>query len=105
MINKDSISLMKDGAILINTSRGGVVVEQDIADACKSGKLKGYAADVLEHEPIKPPHPFMEIDNIIITPHVASRTFESVQRQGLRAANNLVNYLNGSKDYIQANKF
>jgi D-3-phosphoglycerate dehydrogenase len=105
MINKDRIALMKDGAILINTARGGVVVEQDIADACKSGKLKGYAADVLEHEPIKPPHPFMEVDNIIITPHVASRTFESVQRQGLRAANNLVNFLNGNKDYIQANKF
>jgi len=104
-INKNSIATMKDGAILINTARGGVIVEQDVADACKSGKLLGYGTDVLEHEPMQPPHPFQEVDNIILTPHVASRTYESVQRQGLRAANNVVNYLKGDKDYVQANKF
>jgi D-3-phosphoglycerate dehydrogenase len=60
---------------------------------------------VLEVEPPKPGHVFQDLDNVIITPHVGSRTFESVQRQGLRAANNLVNFLNGDKDYIQANKF
>jgi D-3-phosphoglycerate dehydrogenase len=105
MINRDSLAMMKDGAILVNTARGGLVVEADIAEACKSGKLRGYAADVLETEPIKTPHPFQEIDNIMITPHVGSRTYESVQRQGLRAAMNLVNYLNGHKDYVQANPF
>jgi D-3-phosphoglycerate dehydrogenase len=105
MINKNSIALMKDGAILINTGRGGLVVEQDIVDACKSGKLRGYGADVLDVEPIKVPHPFQEVDNILVTPHIGSRTFESVQRQGLRAVNNLVNFLNGNPDYIQANKF
>lgn len=104
-INKDRIAFMKDGAILINTARGGVIVEQDVADACKSGKLWGYGADVLETEPMKSPHIFQEIDNIILTPHVGSRTYESVQRQGLRAANNLVNFLNGNPDYIQANPF
>jgi D-3-phosphoglycerate dehydrogenase len=104
-INKERIALMKDGAILINTARGGCVVEQDVADACRSGKLTGYGADVLATEPMKSPHVFQEIDNIILTPHVGSRTFESVQRQGLRAVNNLVNYLNGNSDYIQANPF
>jgi len=94
---------MKNTAIVLNTARGGLVVEQDIADACKAGKLGGYGADVLEHEPMKPPHPFMEIDNIIITPHVGSRTFESVERQAMRATLNIVNYLNGEKDFIQAN--
>jgi D-3-phosphoglycerate dehydrogenase / 2-oxoglutarate reductase len=54
---------------------------------------------------MKPPHPFQDVDNIILTPHVGSRTYESVQRQGLRAVNNLVNYLNGKPDYIQANPF
>ena len=83
---------MKKGAILINTARGGLVVEQDIADACKSGQLGGYGADVLEHEPLKRRHPFKEVDNIIITPHVGSRTFECVERQALRAAINIVNY-------------
>jgi D-3-phosphoglycerate dehydrogenase len=104
-INKERIAMMKQDAILINTARGGCVVEQDVADACKSGKLFGYGADVVDPEPMKTPHVFQEIDNIILTPHVGSRTFESVQRQGLRAANNLVNFFNGNPDYIQANKF
>src|SRR3954447_3121131 len=75
-INKQSIGLMKDGAILVNTGRGGLVVEQNVADACKSGKLRGYGADVLETEPMKTPHPFQDVDNILVTPHVGSRTFE-----------------------------
>jgi D-3-phosphoglycerate dehydrogenase len=104
-INKARIAKMKKGAIIINTARGGLINEQDVADACKSGQLGGYGADVLEEEPQKPGHPFVEIDNIIITPHVGSRTFESVERQAMRATLNIVNFLNGEKDYIQANKF
>ncbi|MDA8377351.1 MAG: NAD(P)-dependent oxidoreductase, partial [Planctomycetia bacterium] len=105
MINKRSIAGMKDGVMIINTARGALVVEQDIVDACKSGKLHGYGSDVLEYEPLRAPHLFQTVDNIIITPHVGSRTYESVQRQGLRAAANLVNFLTGNSDYIQANKF
>lgn len=105
VINRNSISTMKDGAILINTARGGLIVEQDVAEACKSKKLRAYGADVLDIEPIKTPHSFQVIDNILVTPHIGSRTYESVERQGLRAANNLVNFLNGIPDYIQANKF
>ncbi len=104
-MNKSRIAAMKKGAIVINTARGGLVVEQDIAEACESGHLGGYAADVLEHEPPAPDHPFTKIDNIIVTPHVGSRTFESVERQALRATLNIVNYLKRKKDYIQANKF
>jgi len=105
MINKDTIALMKPKALLVNTARGALINEQDVADACKSSRLWGYAADVLETEPMKSPHIFQEIENIIVTPHIGSRTNESVQRQGLRAANNLVNFLKGNKDYIQANAF
>lgn len=104
-INKSVLSQLKKGALLINTARGGLVVEQDVADACRSGQLGGYAADVLEQEPIKPPHPFQELNNIIVTPHIGSRTFESVERQALRATANIVNFLNGDKDFIQANPF
>ncbi len=104
-VNKNTIALMKDNAILINTGRGGLVVEADIVEACKSGKLKGYGADVLETEPMKTPHVFQGVDNILLTPHVGSRTNESVQRQGLRAANNLINFLTGKPDFIQANPF
>src|SRR4051812_1307803 len=104
-INKTRLAAMRKGAIIINTARGGLVVEADVAEACRSGQLGGYGADVLDHEPPAPGHPFNEIDNILITPHVGSRTFESVERQAMRATMNIVNYLNGEKDFIQANSF
>ena len=104
-INAERIATMKDGAFILNTARGGLVTEADVAEACKSGKLGGYGADVLNHEPPEPGHPFAGIDNVLITPHVGSRTFESVERQALRATHNLINFLNGDADYIQANKF
>ena len=105
MFDKEMLSKMKKGAYLINTARGGMVVEKDIADACKSGHLGGYGSDVLDKEPPAKDHPFREIDNIIVTPHIGSRTFESVERQAMRAVTNLVQFLTGGKDYIQANKF
>jgi len=105
MFNADLLSKMKKGAFLINTARGGLVNETDIAAACKSGHLGGYGTDVVNHEPPPADHPFRDIDNIIVTPHVASRTFESVERQAMRATLNIVNFLKGDKDYIQANTF
>ena len=51
------------------------------------------------------PHPYDNIDNILVTPHIGSRTFESVERQAMRATLNIVNFLQGDKDYIQANRF
>jgi len=105
LVNRDLIAKMKRGTMVINTARGALVVEKDIAQACKSGQLGGYAADVLDKEPPPADHPFREIDNIIVTPHVGSRTFESVERQALRAVQNLVNFLSGDEDYIQANTF
>jgi len=104
-INAERIKTMRDNALVINTARGTLVDEADLAEACQSGKLLGYATDVLGEEPIQAPHPFQEIDNVLITPHVASRTFESVERQAVRATLNLVNYLRGKDDYIQANEF
>ncbi|MFQ5982467.1 MAG: phosphoglycerate dehydrogenase [Woeseiaceae bacterium] len=104
LLNKDSLAKLKQGALVINTARGGLVVEEDIAEACRSGQLGGYGGDVLCTEPMQPGHPFQDIDNIIITPHVGSRTFESVERQAVRATTNLIEYLNGGDDYIQANE-
>jgi D-3-phosphoglycerate dehydrogenase len=104
-VNRSFISKLKKGAVIINTARGGLVNEADIAEACKSGQLGGYGADVLDIEPQKAPHIFQDIDNIIVTPHVGSRTFESVERQALRAVQNIVEFLKGGKDYIQANQF
>jgi D-3-phosphoglycerate dehydrogenase len=90
---------------VINTARGGRVNEADVAEACKSGKLGGYGTDVVNVEPMQTPHPYQGVDNILLTPHVGSRTLESVGRQAMRATLNLVNFLSGEDDYIQANKF
>ena len=105
LIRAETIHLMKDTAIIVNTARGTLVNEADVAEACRSGKLGAYATDVLAEEPMKTPHPFQDIDNIVVTPHIGSRTLESVQRQAMRATDNLVNFLTGKEDYIQANKF
>ncbi len=104
-INTARIATMKKGAWVINTARGGLVVEADVAAACKSGQLGGYATDVVDIEPPPSDHVFMGIDNIIVTPHIGSRTFESVERQAMRAATNLVQFLTGGTDFIQANKY
>ena len=104
-IDRHRIALLNPGAIVINTARGGLVNELDVAEACRDGRLGGYGGDVLEHEPIRAPHPFLDLDNIIITPHVASRTFESVARQAMRATQNLVNFLTAQEDFVQANPF
>lgn len=104
MINEKSIAMMKDNVIVINTARGTLVDEQAVAAACKSGKLLGYGTDVVEPEPMVTPHVFQEVDNVIVTPHVGSRTYESVGRQAMRATLNLLNFLNGDDDYIQANE-
>jgi D-3-phosphoglycerate dehydrogenase / 2-oxoglutarate reductase len=97
------IATLKRGAIVVNTARGALVDEAAVAEACRSGALGGYATDVLEKEPPPPDHPFTGIDNIIVTPHVGSRTNESVERQGIRAARNIVNFLAGDPDFVRAN--
>ncbi len=103
MICADSIRNMKDGAILINCGRGELTNSVDIAAALESGKLSGYGADVLDKEPPPADHPLLGAKNCIITPHVGSRTFESVQRQAGMATQNLVNLLKGEKALAQVN--
>jgi D-3-phosphoglycerate dehydrogenase / 2-oxoglutarate reductase len=105
MINAEKIAEMKDGVIVLNCARGELVDTNDIAAALASGKVGGYGADVLDEEPPAANHPLFTAPNCIITSHIASRTYESVERQALRATHNLINYLNGDSDFIQANKF
>jgi D-3-phosphoglycerate dehydrogenase len=102
-LSKERIATLKKGALVVNTARGGLVDEVAAAEACRSGALGGYATDVLEKEPQVADHPFVAVDNIIVTPHVGSRTVESVERQGLRAARNIVNFLPGDPDFSRAN--
>ncbi|MBP5519452.1 MAG: D-2-hydroxyacid dehydrogenase [Treponema sp.] len=80
MINKDSLSLMKKSAFLINTARGGFVVEQDLADCLKSGGIAGYAADVILNEPMNKDCPLLGCPNCVLTPHIAWAPKETRQR-------------------------
>jgi D-3-phosphoglycerate dehydrogenase len=105
MINKEKIAEMKDGVIVLNCARGELVETDDIRDALVSGKVGGYGADVLDEEPPRAGHPLFTAPNCVITSHIASRTYESVERQAMRATNNLINFLKGDPDFIQANRF
>ena len=71
MINAAAIAAMKPGAILLNTARGGLIDEQAVADALRSGKLRAYAADVVAKEPIQPDDPLRSAPNCVLTPHIA----------------------------------
>lgn len=80
LINKDSISKMKDGVILLNTARGGLVNENDLFEALTAGKLRGAAVDVVSAEPMAADNPLLNAPHCIITPHMAWAPLESRQR-------------------------
>lgn len=96
MINKASISKMKDGVIIINTARGGLIVEKDLAEALESGKVYAAAVDVVSTEPIKKDNPLRYAKNCIITPHIAWAAKEARQRLMDIAEDNLKNYIEGN---------
>jgi len=81
------------GLLLINTARGELVNEQAIIYGLEKDILSGYVTDVMENEPMEKNHSFINYPNILITPHIGSRTYESVERQGLMAINNLIKFL------------
>lgn len=89
MINAKSIARMKDGVILLNTSRGGLLVEEDVAEALRSGKIYAAAVDVVSREPILSTNPLLSAPNCLITPHIAWAPKEARQRLMAIAEENL----------------
>lgn len=90
LINRTTLARMKPGAVLINTSRGGLVDEAALVDALTSGHLSAAALDVFEEEPTRPDNPLLKLDNVVLAPHVAGLDIESLKDMANMAAENIV---------------
>jgi D-3-phosphoglycerate dehydrogenase len=101
MINKEAISKMKDGAMVINTSRGDIFNDQDICEALESGKLGGIATDVYTTEPKSPQEPlespFIKYPNALLTPHIGGSTKEAQSGIGAEVAGKVLDFLHTGK--------
>jgi glyoxylate reductase len=97
MIGAGELAAMKETAILINTSRGPVVDEEALYEALREGAIAGAGLDVFEVEPINPGSPLLGLDNIVLTPHLASGSVETRTKMAVTAATNLVSVLQGKE--------
>ena len=95
LIRRETLELMKPTAFVINTARGGIVHEQDLADALNSDRIAGAGVDVLQKEPMSPDTPLKTAKNCIITPHIAWSALETRDRLVNIVADNLRNFLEG----------
>ncbi|MGE3876285.1 MAG: hydroxyacid dehydrogenase [Parvibaculaceae bacterium] len=95
MIAARELSLMRKGSFLINVARGAVTKEDDVVAALRSGHLGGAAIDVFAEQPLQPDHPFLALDNMILTPHLAGITEESMERMGIGAVEETLRVLKG----------
>ncbi|MEP3112355.1 hydroxyacid dehydrogenase [Nisaea sp.] len=95
MIGKAQLKAMKPTAVLVNTARGGLVDEDALYDALTSGAIASAGLDVFASEPPKPEHPLFQLDNIIVSPHCAGVTEQSILRMASQTAENILNVLDG----------
>lgn len=100
LVCKETIAQMKDGVILINTSRGGTIVEKDLAEALHSGKVYGAGVDVVSVEPARPDNPLLACENCVITPHIAWATKEARGRLIEIASENVECFLEGKAQNV-----
>lgn len=103
MICAASIEKMKPGVVILNCARGEIVNAADMAAALHAGHVGGYGADVLDQEPPPADHPLLSAPNCVVTPHIGSRTYESVLRQAGAAVRNLLLAMKGEKPLAQVN--
>ena len=104
LICAKSIAKMRDGVFIVNCARGEIVNTGDMVEALQSGKVGGYGTDVLDEEPPSPDYPLLKLENCIVTPHIGSRTYESVVRQATKAITNLKLAFEGKPPLAQVNQ-
>lgn len=97
IINEKSLTIMKPSAIIINTSRGPVIDEKSLTRALKNGKLRGAALDVYEAEPTPLDNPLLKLDNVILTPHIASASYGTRKKMAKRSTRNVLAFLKGER--------
>ena len=97
LINRDSFAKMKPTAILVNTARGGIVNEEDLAEALKNGQIAGAALDVFDPEPPSLDNPLFQLDNVLLTPHIGAATDGAMQNMARACAQNIIDYLGGTR--------
>ena len=95
IINRSTLQRMKPGSVLINTSRGGLVDEQALAEALISGHLRGAALDVFQEEPPRRTNPLLKLDNVVLAPHMAGMDLESEREMASMAARNIIDLHEG----------
>lgn len=92
MLNKEAISKMKDGILIVNCARGGIMIEDDIVEAIGDGKIAGFATDVYIEEPVKD-SPLFKYDNVICTPHIGAQTHQAQINVAKQSAEQICDYL------------
>lgn len=103
LIDKKLLNLMKPSAVLINTARGGIINEQDLVSALKNKKLLRAGVDVFAVEPPAKNHPFLEVDEIIMTPHIGGISLEAAKKTSVVIAENLRKAIEGEELSVIAN--
>lgn len=104
LLNANSLATMKSDALVINCARGEIIDTEAMVQALASGTIGGYGTDVLDEEPPRPDHPLLKQPRCLCTPHIGSRTHESVVRQASMAINNLKNAFEGKAPLAQVNQ-
>jgi D-3-phosphoglycerate dehydrogenase len=103
MIDAGAIAQMKDGAIFINTSRGKVQDEDALLAALQSGKLRAAGIDVFEDEPVSSDNRLLQLDNVVVSSHIAGVTAESMRAMALQVTAEMLRVIRGERPYVLAN--